>query len=371
VNVCLVNHASYAALADVEGAQIGGEEVQHALLARTLAARGHDVSLVSCDFGQLDGAVVDGVVVHPTFKPKAGIPFLRFFHPRWTRLERALRRSNASIFYVSGTGVAVGQVAAFARRHGKRLVFRVASDSDCEPKKLLVNNPRDRFLHSYGLRRCHRIAVQTEHQRQLMKANYGLDSEIVPMLVDVPAAVRSREDRDIDVLWVANLLALKRPGMFVRLAAAHPGLRFSLVGGEAQGNSTTADQVIEEARGVPNLTLHGRKPYREVLKLFERARLFVNTSSLEGFPNTFLQAWAQGAPTISFFDPDSHIAKYGLGRQVRDLDDMSRAICVYESSPAEWSNASSRCRAYMRTRYAAGTQPLAYERLFGQVEQRT
>lgn len=61
-------------------------------------------------------------------------------------------------------------------------------------------------------------------------------------------------------------------------------------------------------------------------KRFRRARLFVNTSAHEGFPNTFLQAWSQGIPVISFVDPDDLIRKNRLGLVVHDIDEMARGI---------------------------------------------
>ena len=42
---------------------------------------------------------------------------------------------------------------------------------------------------------------------------------------------------------------------------------------------------------LPNVTMLGPVRYRDTGALFDRARIFLNTSSIEGFPNTFLQAW--------------------------------------------------------------------------------
>jgi glycosyltransferase involved in cell wall biosynthesis len=84
--------------------------------------------------------------------------------------------------------------------------------------------------------------------------------------------------------------------------------------------------MMSEASKLPNLVVLGAVPYAQVGELFDRARLFVNTSSMEGFPNTFLQAWARAVPVVSFFDPDSLIKRLNLGRAVTTTDDMSRAI---------------------------------------------
>jgi hypothetical protein len=105
-SLCFVNLNAYPALVTgLESHPIGGEEVQHSLLATLFARAGYDVSLVTGDYGQPDGERVEGVRVYASFKARAGVPVLRFVHPRWTLLHAALKRADADVYYVSCAGV--------------------------------------------------------------------------------------------------------------------------------------------------------------------------------------------------------------------------------------------------------------------------
>ena len=65
--------------------------------------------------------------------------------------------------------------------------------------------------------------------------------------------------------------------------------------------------------------------YADSGALFDRAKIFLNTSSIEGFPNTFLQAWIRGVPVVTFFDPDSLVQRLQLGTVANSVDEMREA----------------------------------------------
>jgi glycosyltransferase involved in cell wall biosynthesis len=123
------------------------------------------------------------------------------------------------------------------------------------------------------------------------------------------------------------------------------------VGGAVPGHDEVHALLQAALAGVPQLTYHGAVPYHAVNDLFERSRVFVNTSDTEGFPNSYLQAWIRGVPVVAFFDPDGTIAREGLGLVVRNMGEMATAVRQLLEDQARWMEASERCRRFMAAHY--------------------
>ncbi|HYS11666.1 MAG TPA: glycosyltransferase family 4 protein, partial [Burkholderiaceae bacterium] len=193
MKICFVGLDNLPVLApEYKQHPVGGASVQQTLLARALARRGHDVSMVVADLGQADDARWDAIRVLKAYRPDAGLPLLRFIHPRWTELWSALRRADADLYYTSCAGMHVGLLALFCRRFHKRFVFRSASESDCDPSRLLVRFARDRWLYAYGLRRADAILVQSRSQGEALARSYGLAARVADSFVENPASRAAR-----------------------------------------------------------------------------------------------------------------------------------------------------------------------------------
>jgi glycosyltransferase involved in cell wall biosynthesis len=242
----------------------------------------------------------------------------------------------------------VGQMALFCRRYGKRLVFRAASDSDCDPSRLLIRYARDKWLYAYGLRRSDAILVQSDWQAGAMARNYGLASRPAGMLVEKspPSSIR-----DIDVLWVGNIRRVKRPDRALELAAALRTDVVHMAGGPLAGAEALYREIRDAAAAADNVRFHGRLPYWEANELYGRASVLVNTSDVEGFPNSYLQAWVRGVPVVTFIDPDGVIRREGLGIAVSDPRELAAAVRCLVHNRAAWQAASERCVAYATREY--------------------
>ncbi|MES2159772.1 MAG: glycosyltransferase family 4 protein [Pseudomonadota bacterium] len=358
--ICFVSPTMWPVFSRAPGLDVvGGAEVQQAILARQFARAGYAVSLVCMDHGQPDGVVIDGVTVYRAYAPGAGLPVLRFLHPRLSALWAALRRADADIYYQRGAGMLTGVVARFCRRHGRRFIFAAASDLDFDPALPLIQYGRDRALFRHGVRRAHAVVVQNLRQQHACRATYGLPSTLVNSCH--VAGDGAPADGSGAVLWVGSIKPLKRPELFLELARSLPQLRFRMVGG---GKGTPCYAAIEQAAAaLPNLELVGFVPHHQIQPYFDAARLLVSTSEWEGFPNTFLQAWSQAVPTVSYFDTGSAVDGAPVVTVVASAAQMREQVARLAGDDAAWRAAGQRCLACYRAGHTPAMAVAAYEQV--------
>jgi glycosyltransferase involved in cell wall biosynthesis len=347
---------------------VGGAEVQQSLIAPALAARGYKVSMITLDYGQPDRAVVKGVTVHKLYKPDEGIPVIRFIYPRLTTVWRVLKEVNADVYYQRTAAALTGFIAAFCKRNGKRSIYNGASDVDFLPGEQDIMLGRDRMLFEYGLRNVDRVFVQNERQREWLSQNYRREGVVMPNCYSA-FAVNKADPRGY-VLWVATVRAQKRPELMLDLARRLPQHKFVMVGGHDIGwNGEDYERRIREAAAsLPNVEYRGFLPFADADRVFDGARVLLNTSSYEGFPNTFLQAWARGVPTVAFVDTRSRGAD---GEPVYDIAaDAGQAAGMVDRlmrDDLHWHQASRRVSAEFREHHSLEAVVTRFEREVGRL----
>ncbi|MHB1529482.1 MAG: glycosyltransferase family 4 protein [Acidiferrobacteraceae bacterium] len=320
---------------------MGGAEVQQCHLARGLAQRGYRVSMVCMDHGQEDGVVVDGIRVLKAHTPAGGLPVLRFVYPRFTSVWRALRRSNADVYYQRGGGVHTAYAAAFCRRHERTFIYAAASNADFYPDLPYIRYARDRVLFRWGLRRAHVVVVQNPTQLAACRQNLNIPVTLIKSGYVPPGHMRTHAGHY--VLWVASLRDGKRPEWFIELARRLPHCQFRMVGG---ADSPDYERHLRQvAAPVANLELVGFVPYADIEQHFDGARLFVNTSRQEGFPNTYLQAWARGIPTVGTVAIGDTRDGAPVGIEVHTLDELTETVAQLMQDDQARELAGARCLA--------------------------
>ncbi len=367
-HICLVAHFAYGAMADGESGHIGGVERQTSLMARWFAAKGHRVSLLTWDEGQPDEMETDGVRIHKICRQRAGMWGLRFFHPRWTGLIRAMQAADADVYYQNCAEYVTGQVARWCRKHGRGFVYSVASDPDCDAALPELKHLRERVLYRYGLRHADSIIVQTAAQRDMLRSNFGLDSTVIPMPCPGPAEQDFRQpalptDGPPHVLWLGRIAQVKRLDRLIEVAKLCPKVLFDVVGPVANDYDQA---ILRSAENAPNITLHGAAKRDQVGTFFRQAACLCCTSDYEGFPNTFLEAWSHGVPVVSPIDPDGLICAQGLGGVAEGAAGLASAIRSLFASPDTWGQASRNARDYYVRTHAVDSVMPQFERIFSE-----
>lgn len=371
-HICFVAPTAWPVVSgDASVGSVGGAEVQQTTLARSLARRGYPVSMICMDHGQPDPITIDGITVVKCHAQVGGLPLIRFFHPRLTGLWSALKRVNADIYYQRAAGATTGVVGLFTRWHKRRFVYAAASDLDLvrnETHQLFQRRAgrRDLQLYYLGLKLADVIVAQHEKQQRDSVQWYGRVPTLVRSCYGGPSEPRSASSNGV-VLWVSTIRHAKRPERFIELARRLPHLTFRMVGGPStpdNGGMELFERVKASAALLPNMEFVGFVPYAEIEPHFDAARVFVNTSDYEGFPNTFLQSWARSVPTVSFVETGSVIGGRPVVSFVRDVDEMTTEVDLLMRNDAEWLERGQRARACYERFHSLDSVTSSYERIF-------
>jgi glycosyltransferase involved in cell wall biosynthesis len=368
MRVAIVAHFAWGAISGGRSGHMGGVERQTSMMARWLAARGHEVTLITWDEGQPDDSVIDGVRVVKLCRQDAGLPGVRFFVPRWSSLERALAAADADVYYHNCAEYVTGQVAWWCRRHRRAFVYSVASDMDVVAELPELTKGYERVLYRYGLRRADRIVVQTESQREHLRTNFGHDSVVLPMPADAPdfasRPVRSAPDaaRRV-VLWVGRIAPVKRLELLLEVAGRLPAVSFKVAGMPYAGEAYSED-MLRRARATPNVEVLGAVPRERMDELYREASLLCCTSHMEGFPNTFIEAWSWGVPVISTVDPGGVIQRESLGMHATTAESLARGIESLSGDANSWLAMSRNAREYFGIHHQLDAALGRFENLF-------
>lgn len=342
---------------------MGGAEFQQMLLARELACRGYRVCFLTVSHAENEIDASHPFELIQTFDRKAGLPGVRFYYPRLFEIWRGLKRADADIYYLRSRSFNLGVVTFFARRFNRKVVYCGANDLDFDKKRVPIHNFRDKFLFTWGLKHCDEIVVQNSTQLKTLEENYGRRGQVISN------GFYTREytsQHDGIILWVGSIKKVKNPLDFLYLARRLPQQKFVMVGGCPPKDSAKQqdyyERVVQEARQIPNLQLTGFLPFEQVEDYFQKAKLLVNTSPVEGFPNTFLQAWARGVPVLSYVNPNEFLTREHLGLVARDKDDLVRQAESFSQNGSSFS--PSRIKAFFDAHLSLDKTVAKYETIF-------
>ncbi len=324
LKICFVSLSSYPLLAEKGMEFVGGAENQLVFLARELVKQDFEVSFITYGNGQEPVEYIDCLRVIKVYK-REDVPDLNLITKAW-HVWNALRKADADI-YLERSG-SPGIVSLFCRLRKKKIIFSIASDREVMKERIALNNkPHIALAHRLDIKLADVVVTQSEFQRRKLKENFARESITIKSLSPKLYKQVPQKDDPPVILWVATMRRIKQPELFLELAKAIPEARLQMIGGPALGEERYFTSIQETAGGIPNLDFLGFIPRDRIDHYFAKASLLVNTSIIEGFSNTFLEAWAAYTPIVSLnADPDGIICHHKLGFHSKNFDQLVQNV---------------------------------------------
>lgn len=351
VRVCFISPLGYGLYNEASGYPFGGAEVQFYLLANELARDpGYHVTVL-VTVRDRPGIERCGplTVVKRQGRDRLSRGGLSAAASAFRDLYRHLRDIGADLYLHAGAGVEVGAYALICRLLRRRFVYVVASSADLSEKD---GAPRGPWwsLFPLGIRLAHTVVCRTDEQLRRLKLRYGREGVLIRTGHPVPSAPAFAPNGKSIILWVGRMHPLKQPELFLDLAERLPKERFVMVVMGDKSQDRWRRSLLSRAAALPNVTVHENVPWRDIGRWFEEAKLFVNTSRYEGFPNTFVQAALHATPILSWaVDPDGvltrHRIGYCAGRSFERLAEEAERLCASDPQRAAMGR---RARDYAR-----------------------
>jgi glycosyltransferase involved in cell wall biosynthesis len=405
LRVCCVALNAYPAIDRLVAGPIGGIETRSWLFARGLARRSDmQVSFVVRRPSKLRQSSYENVQLilmrdrlyayreslMLRMKRSREFPWVRLLEPRvsdaWALPLLALRKVimprpdpfapspfyrsiDADVFLTFGVQSNSAAVIASAHAEQKPAVLFLGSDGDLDERYLLdsafVSTYRDSSAAClWTIQNADDIFCQTPSQQQRLLERFQREGTVIRNPIDLDEWDRlAAEPIPVDLtlglkryaLWVGRAEGVhKRPLLLLDVARKCPEVDFLMI--LNRRDDALEAQVRRDAPA--NVHIVERVPFSVMPAIMRRAAVLVNTSLLEGFPNTYLQAAASGVPVASqcveagfLKDSASGICAGG------DLDALAAAVQRFWNGTAEEDDFSAaRARAYVERNYSLNQQ---------------
>ncbi|MCK4627415.1 MAG: glycosyltransferase family 4 protein [Sedimentisphaerales bacterium] len=304
IKVCFIAPKAYPLFNRRVESVFGGAEVDLYYLATELAKdKDFRVSFIVADYGQAVMETIENVTIIKS------LDFQKNALTGARHIWRAMKQADADIYLIKTASLGVPLAAYFCKRCERAFIYRTASMLESNGIYLEKHFFLGR-LFARSLRQAEIVFTQNHTDRDNLQRTVGVSSVVIPNGHHLPKLTSKKREY---ILWVGRSEFVKGPDKFIELAGEFPNEKFVMICQRATGDNNY-DSLCGQAEEVDNLEFHQRVPFDEIDGYFQRAKLLVNTSDSEGFPNTFIQAckWATAIVSLGV-NPDGFLDKYSCG----------------------------------------------------------
>ncbi|MGQ4874908.1 MAG: glycosyltransferase family 4 protein [Promethearchaeia archaeon] len=347
IKVCFVQSFGYSVFNPDSNARIGGAEVDLYNIATELAKdERFDVYFLVADFGQKDIEIYNGVKVIKGHSQKKTLKnFIYSFYIFYKKLHQI----NADIYFTANLSKYVGLTNFYCKIFKKIHIHRTEHEGQVIKSHIIKNilKGKLKYLSFYlGFINVNHIVVQNDEHQRLLKKTFNFPSTVIRNSYIIPPY--NKNSREF-ILWVARGEKWKRPEIFIELAKAFPTESFVMIM-PLGSDKDFFKKIKNKAEKLENLKFIPGVPFSKVNEYYKRAKVFVNTSLSEGFPNSFNQAMNASTPILSLnINPDNFINKYNVGLYCNnDFELLKENLNVLLKNEDLWKNLSENSLEFVK-----------------------
>ena len=266
------------------------------------------------DFGQKKLEVFNKIKVHKSYKLGLGREklFKRIILalPKILKTFRVLKKINTDICIQRAFGIETFIIALFCKIFRKKFIYMVAHEVDVSGEYEKRHGLKGKLC-TVGMKLADLVIAQHQTQKELLKKEINKESIIIKSVYTINQVDKKKSDY---ILWIARSDEWKKPELFLALAQRFGKERFVMICPRAAASPDLFNKIKRESKKIANLKFIDYIPFKKNDLYFQKAKILINTSEHEGFPNTFIQAAKNRTPILSLrVNPDGMLEKYKIG----------------------------------------------------------
>lgn len=267
------------------------------------------------DYGQISSEMKHGICLKKLrFNNRTRYPGKFFKWVRVLNLAKTIFFMNTDVIITSAASEMLYFISTIISRVRRKIsLFRLAHDRDVDFSYWRRQSNRFGELYEKGVRRTSALLVQSEFQQSALEKQGFRNVYLVRN--GFPIRGNELDSREF-CLWVGRAVEFKRPMLLLEIAKELPLMKFVMIlpANENKTSMQLKEDIAMESKKLNNVEIIDFVPFHDIQNYFERAIVYINTSSLEGFPNTFIQAALASVPILTLgVNPDGIITERSMG----------------------------------------------------------
>jgi len=278
-------------------------------------------------------------------------------------LFHLIRKCDCDVIYQRAYHKRYIWIYLWSKILNKKSIYHISDDSQISVSN--INFSPINFLLNLVYRQSELIAQNNYQISEALKINDRVVK--VPQAIKLPIKVDYPLLKKVPyVIWISNIKRKKGLEILLDIADRMTNISFVMVGGIS--DERYFSNFSQKISSLKNVKRYDYVTPSKLEIMIKEATLLLNTSHYEGFANTFLEAWSNCLPVVSYnIDPDDLIRKEGIGFVSNNVQELCNKISLFITDKELCNKIGNKGREIVEKRYSTKNIAKYYKEFFEKV----